>query len=46
MSQVRIDYNKKSAMIAPPFDMNIDFTRINYSELLQEQFLSKGIDFE
>jgi len=33
-------------MIALPFELNIDFTRINSSELLQEQFLSKGIDFE
>jgi hypothetical protein len=46
MKSVRIDYNSKSYMITPPFDMLISIERINYSELLLDQFMSKGIDFE
>ena len=33
-------------MITPPFDMLISLERINYSELLLDQFMSKDIDFE
>ena len=33
-------------MITPPFDMLISLQRINYSELLLDQFMSKEIDFE
>ena len=46
MQQVRIDYNSKAYQITKPFDMLISFERINYSELLIDQFISKGIDFE
>lgn len=46
MKSVRIDYDNKSYMITPPFDMLIKLERINYSELLLDQFASKGIDFE
>ena len=33
-------------MIAPPFDMVVSLERINYSDLLIDQFLSPGIDFK
>jgi len=46
MKSVRIDFDSKSYMITPPFDMLISFERINHSELLINQFLSKDIDFE
>ena len=46
MKSVRIDYNNKSYMITPPFDMKISLERINFSELLTDQFLSEGINFE
>lgn len=34
MKSVRIDYDAKSYMITPPFDMLLSLERINYSELL------------
>lgn len=46
MNNVRIDFNSKAYMITPPFNMNISMERINYSDLLQDQYLSNGIDFE
>jgi len=46
MKSVRIDFDSKSYMITPPFDMEISLERINHSELLINQFLSKDIDFE
>lgn len=46
MRDVRIDYNSKAFCITPPFDMLISYERINWSELLLDQYMSKGIDFE
>lgn len=46
MKSVRIDYDNKSYMITPPFDMKISMERINFTELLDKQFLSDGINFE
>ena len=46
MKDARMDYNSKAFCIMPPFDMVISMERINWSELLLDQFMSKGINFE
>jgi len=46
MKSFRMDFDSKSYMITPPFDMNICLKRINYTELLLDAWLSTGIDFE
>lgn len=47
MNQVRIDFNEKQFEITPPFNMNIEIERVNYSELLiDEDFLTKSVNFE
>lgn len=46
MKNVRIDFDSKKYMITPPFDMQICVKRINFSELLLDAWLSRGIDFD
>ena len=46
MKSFKIDYNGGEYQITPPFDMKIEIERINFTELLQDQFLAEGFDFE
>jgi len=46
MNNFKIDFNSGQYEITPPFDMRISLERINFTELLTDQFLSKGFDFE
>lgn len=44
MKNVRMDFGQ--FMMTPPFDMNIQIQKLNFSELLAEDdFLTKEIDF-
>ena len=44
--KLKVRQQEKIFLITPPFDMHTKLERINYSELLLDEFLSKGIDFE
>ena len=46
---VHIDYKKSgqnNIVITPNFDMRIELEKVNYTDLLADDFLSKGIDFK
>jgi hypothetical protein len=37
-------FNNKEFELAPSFDMHISFEKLNYTSLLDDSYLSKGID--
>jgi hypothetical protein len=39
------DFNGSVFQIAPSFDMNIYFEKINYTPKLEDQYQSRNIDF-
>ncbi len=45
MSQMSIKYDSNQFEIAPSFNLNIAFEKLNYTPLLEESYISKDIDF-